>query len=80
MVLVDDDSIIGVSKILDLIKCHDDQQSDPIAIGEIFGRNIILNPTEGFDYIGGGSGKIFNRMTVEKLVNLSTEQKCKEAG
>jgi hypothetical protein len=80
LVLVDDDSMIGVSKILDLVKRYDDQTSEPIGIGEMFGKDLIFAAAGGFEYIGGGAGKIFNRMAVHKLVDLATDQNCANAG
>ena len=80
LVLLDDDSMIGVSKILDLVKRYDDQTSEPIGIGEMFGKDLIFAAAGGFEYIGGGAGKIFNRMAVHKLVDLATDQSCANAG
>ena len=44
--------------------------NDDIALGERFGFRTCLSQDPGFDYLGGGSGKVFNRKVVEKIVGI----------
>jgi hypothetical protein len=70
LVLVDDDTIISVSKVLDVIGCYDDDTGD-VAVGELYGKDTSPVPQDdGFDYLSGGAGKLMNRRSVEKLVSM----------
>ena len=82
MVLVDDDTILGVSKMLDLIGCYVDE-TDDVTIGEVYGKMIspVFNQNEGFQYPAGGAGKVLNRKSVRKLVDLvDFEFRCFQSG
>ena len=82
MVLVDDDTILGVSKMIELIGCYAND-TGPVTIGEVYGRMIspIFNQNEGFQYPAGGAGKALNRKSVRKLVDLvDFEFRCFQSG
>ena len=54
-------------------QCHDDNDDVDVdvAIGEISGnQNLKMAQNDDFDFLNGGSGKIFNKNLVRKLSNL----------
>ena len=80
LVLVDDDTILGVSKMIDLIGCYDNE-TDDVTIGEVYGNEITpITIESGFEYLTGGGGKILNRESVKKLVKLDLEHRCYLSG
>ena len=75
LVIADDDTILGVDKMIDLLHCYtdnndDDENGDFIAIGQRYGFRVAYG-TYGYDYQTGGSSMIFNRRMIEKMMNMS---------
>lgn len=71
LVIVDDDTLLSVAKLANLLQCYQGYDED-LALGEVFGHLILpLGQTTGFDFLAGGSGKVFSRGLVKKLANLN---------
>jgi UDP-glucose:O-linked fucose beta-1,3-glucosyltransferase len=69
LVVTDDDTMLSVSKVLDLIRCYDRRaETEPVAIGERYGRGYAISQFPGFDFLAGGSGMIFNVRSVRRIV------------
>ena len=63
LVLVDDDTILGVSKMIDLIGCYDNE-TDDVTIGEVYGNEITpITIESGFEAgsTAGGPAQDFVR-------------------
>ncbi|XP_050304311.1 beta-1,3-glucosyltransferase isoform X2 [Anthonomus grandis grandis] len=60
LILVDDDTILSVSRIAGLLSCHN--SSEPMILGERYGYG-----KRGMDYPTGGAGTLINRSALEIL-------------
>ncbi|KAK8763896.1 hypothetical protein V5799_033493 [Amblyomma americanum] len=65
LLLADDDTLISIPRLLDLLSCFDSE--DDVALGERYGYAAATE--RGYDYLTGGSGMVFSRKTVERIVN-----------
>ncbi|GBM27878.1 Beta-1,3-glucosyltransferase [Araneus ventricosus] len=65
LVIADDDTLLGFQRLRKLLACYD--SSEDVVLGERYGYNIWGN--FGYSYPTGGSGMIFSRPAVEKLVS-----------
>ncbi len=73
LVIVDDDTVLSVAKLVDLLQCYsgydDDADDEPlVAIGERWGFRVA-NRRGGHDYQAGGAGMIFSDQLVEKMTS-----------
>jgi UDP-glucose:O-linked fucose beta-1,3-glucosyltransferase len=74
LVIVDDDTVLSVAKLVDLLQCYsgnddDDAVDEPlVAIGERWGFRVA-NRRGGHDYQAGGAGMIFSDQLVEKMTS-----------
>ncbi|XP_030750594.1 beta-1,3-glucosyltransferase isoform X1 [Sitophilus oryzae] len=65
LVLVDDDTVLSVSRIASLTRCYD--TTEPIMLGE---RYRFGGPgSEGFDYATGGAGILINQAALQLLAD-----------
>ncbi|CAF0999644.1 unnamed protein product [Didymodactylos carnosus] len=61
LIIVDDDTLLSVTRLLSLIQCFMLNDDVPVILGERYGYG-------SYDYPTAGSGIIFNRPTVELLI------------
>ena len=68
LVIVDDDTLLSVQKLLDLIKCYSSQ--DPIILGQRYGYFVSEEEghDEGYDFVAGGGGMVFSFEVVRKMM------------
>ncbi|KAM8977621.1 beta-1,3-glucosyltransferase [Pelodytes ibericus] len=64
LVIVDDDTLISLSRLRKLLSCYDSNEA--IFLGERYGYGL---GTRGYNYITGGGGMVFSRETVRRLLN-----------
>ncbi|KAL6266302.1 hypothetical protein P5V15_003161 [Pogonomyrmex californicus] len=64
LVIVDDDTILSVSRLLDLLTCYNPESS--LAIGERYGYRMW---ERGYQYLTGGAGIVLSAPLVHKLVS-----------
>jgi len=69
LVIVDDDTIFSVARMLQMLSCYNHQHN--IVIGERYGFG--LNTGYGYSYITGGGGMVMSRKAVTNFV----EKGCK---
>jgi UDP-glucose:O-linked fucose beta-1,3-glucosyltransferase len=63
LIIVDDDTLLSIQRILRLIRCFMLSNDIPIVLGERYGYgNYYVYPT-------GGSGIIFNRQAVQQIIS-----------
>ncbi|XP_058041602.1 beta-1,3-glucosyltransferase [Ahaetulla prasina] len=62
LVIVDDDTLISISRLQKLLSCYD--SSEPVVLGERYGYGL---GSGGYSYITGGGGMVFNREAIQKL-------------
>ena len=67
LVIADDDTTLGVSKMMDLLQCYDDNDNEAIALGERYGNRVSGPNSNGNNFLSGGGGMIFNRRAALKL-------------
>ncbi|KAH7959394.1 hypothetical protein HPB49_010802 [Dermacentor silvarum] len=65
LLVADDDTLISIPRLLDLLSCFD--WEDDVALGERYGFGAATG--RGYDYLTGGSGMVFSRKTVERIIN-----------
>ena len=53
-IILDDDTLVSVERLLDLLRCYDSKT--PIIIGERYGYGYTRDGEGGYDYPTGGSG------------------------
>ena len=68
LVIVDDDTLLSVHKILELLKCYDSKKA--IAIGERYGFKVAEGKY-GYDFLTGGAGMVFSQELVKKMAGNS---------
>jgi UDP-glucose:O-linked fucose beta-1,3-glucosyltransferase len=63
LVVTDDDTMLSVSKLMDLLTCYDPDEK--VALGERYGHKVSgIRGRLGFDYLAGGAGMVFSYSTV----------------
>ncbi|GLV32364.1 uncharacterized protein CBL_00927 [Carabus blaptoides fortunei] len=63
VIIADDDTILGVSRLQQILSCYD--SSDNITLGERYGYQAHTN--QGYNYITGGGGMVFSATLVRTL-------------
>ncbi|XP_020146038.2 beta-1,3-glucosyltransferase isoform X2 [Microcebus murinus] len=63
LVIVDDDTLISVSRLRRLLSCYDARE--PVFLGERYGYGL---GTGGYSYVTGGGGMVFSRDAVRRLL------------
>ena len=71
LVIVDDDTILGVQKMLSLLECYDPK--DTIVIGQRYGF-MLSEERIGYDFLGGGAGMVFSRGMVTEILKDNGKQ------
>ncbi|XP_006879696.1 PREDICTED: beta-1,3-glucosyltransferase [Elephantulus edwardii] len=69
LVVVDDDTLISISRLRHLLSCYDARE--PVFLGERYGYGL---GTGGYSYITGGGGMVFSREAVRRL--LASQCRC----
>ncbi|KAL1768462.1 beta-1,3-glucosyltransferase [Sigmodon hispidus] len=69
LVIVDDDTLISISRLQHLLSCYD--SSDPVFLGERYGYGL---GTGGYSYVTGGGGMVFSREAIQRL--LASNCRC----
>eukprot|EP00071_Canis_lupus_P054028 XP_543143.4 beta-1,3-glucosyltransferase [Canis lupus familiaris] len=69
LVIVDDDTLISISRLQHLLSCYD--SSEPVFLGERYGYGL---GTGGYSYITGGGGMVFSREAIRRL--LASKCRC----
>lgn len=64
LVVADDDTLLSIPRLLDFLGCFN--ADDEIALGERYGFGSASG--RGYDYLTGGSGMVFTKRTVERIV------------
>ncbi|KAM7412807.1 hypothetical protein PAMA_020268 [Pampus argenteus] len=64
LLVVDDDTLISLSRLQVLLSCYD--PSEPVCLGERYGYGLSQG---GYSYITGGGGMVFSREAVVQLLN-----------
>jgi len=67
LVIADDDTMLGVAKMMDLLQCYDMHHDEYLAIGERYGFHVTGPKAYGYNFISGGGGIILNRKLALKL-------------
>jgi len=67
LVIVDDDTIMSIVRLSQLLSCYD--QDDLVMLGQRYG--YMAASGEGYSYLTGGAGMIFNRNVVAKMMENS---------
>ncbi|XP_006832099.1 PREDICTED: beta-1,3-glucosyltransferase [Chrysochloris asiatica] len=63
LVIVDDDTLISVSRLRHLLSCYDSRE--PVFLGERYGYGL---GTGGYSYVTGGGGMVFSRESIRRLL------------
>ncbi|XP_078291879.1 beta-1,3-glucosyltransferase [Panthera onca] len=69
LVIVDDDTLISISRLQHLLSCYD--SSEPLFLGERYGYGL---GTGGYSYVTGGGGMVFSREAIRRL--LASKCRC----
>lgn len=64
LVISDDDTLLSIPRLLDLLSCFDPDKDT--ALGERYGFGLASG--QGYGYLTGGSGMVFSKGTVRRLV------------
>ncbi|PRD29938.1 UNVERIFIED_CONTAM: Beta-1,3-glucosyltransferase [Trichonephila clavipes] len=64
LTIVDDDTLLSFQRLIKLLSCYN--STDDVVIGERYGYSI--SNSFGYNYPTGGSGMIFSRPSLEKLI------------
>lgn len=67
LVIADDDTMLGVSKMMDLLQCYDQFEDEFIPLGERYGYFVSGPNSRGYNFLSGGGGIILNRKVALKL-------------
>ena len=73
LVLVDDDTILGVHKLLEFINHYN--PNDPMVIGRRYGYRFFQGD-QGYNYITGGAGMVYSLAMVTEILKYNGRQ-CK---
>ena len=73
LVIVDDDTILGVQKLLEQLTCYDHEKD--LALGQRYGFRVAKGGY-GYDYITGGGGMVFSRALVKKIFGGKNDCEC----
>jgi hypothetical protein len=68
LVIVDDDTVLSVAKLVDLLQCYSGYDEPLVAIGKRWGFRAA-NRRGGHDYQAGGAGMVFSDQLVEKMTS-----------
>ncbi len=63
LIIVDDDTLVSVQRLLRVIRCFMLSNDIPLVLGERYGYGNY------YDYPTGGSGMIFNRQAVQQIIS-----------
>ncbi|XP_076417335.1 beta-1,3-glucosyltransferase isoform X1 [Peromyscus maniculatus bairdii] len=66
LVIVDDDTLISISRLRRLLSCYDSR--DAVFLGERYGYGL---GTGGYSYVTGGGGMVFSREAIRRLLASS---------
>ncbi|KAM9610091.1 beta-1,3-glucosyltransferase [Trichechus inunguis] len=69
LVIVDDDTLISISRLQHLLSCYD--SGEPVFLGERYGYGL---GTGGYSYVTGGGGMVFSREAIRRL--LASQCQC----
>ncbi|GAB5566268.1 beta-1 [Prionailurus iriomotensis] len=69
LVIVDDDTLISISRLQHLLSCYD--SGEPLFLGERYGYGL---GTGGYSYVTGGGGMVFSREAIRRL--LASKCRC----
>ncbi|XP_059104961.1 beta-1,3-glucosyltransferase [Peromyscus eremicus] len=69
LVIVDDDTLISISRLRHLLSCYDSR--DAVFLGERYGYGL---GTGGYSYVTGGGGMVFSREAIRRL--LASNCRC----
>ncbi|XP_070327861.1 beta-1,3-glucosyltransferase isoform X2 [Odocoileus virginianus] len=69
LVIVDDDTLISISRLRHLLSCYDARE--PVFLGERYGYGL---GTGGYSYVTGGGGMVFSREAIRRL--LASKCRC----
>ena len=66
LLIADDDTIINLRRLRHLLACyhHDDE---PVVVGERYGYSVNDLHSDGYNYITGGGGMVFNWASLKML-------------
>ncbi|KAL7046074.1 hypothetical protein ACKWTF_002467 [Chironomus riparius] len=64
IVLADDDTLLSISSLSEYLGCFD--KKEYMFLGERYGYNLF---SDGYSYITGGAGIVFNTKTIKKIVD-----------
>ncbi|KAM9319851.1 beta-1,3-glucosyltransferase [Gastrophryne carolinensis] len=64
LVIVDDDTLISISRLQELLSCYDSNEA--VFLGERYGYGLSAR---GYNYITGGGGMVFSRSAVKGFIN-----------
>lgn len=67
LVIADDDTMLGVSKFMEILQCYDDYHDQLLSIGQRYGYRVSIPNVSGYNFLSGGGGMIFNRKTAMLL-------------
>ena len=70
LVITDDDTIMGVHKLLEFLKCYNPDKV--LAIGQRYGFRVAQGKY-GYDYITGGGGMVFSHKMVHEMMKDNGE-------
>ena len=65
LVIADDDTIMGVQKLLEFLNCYNHEE--PLVIGERYGFRVAEGKY-GYDYVTGGGGMVFSHKMVRMML------------
>ena len=65
LVITDDDTIMGVHKLIEFLKCYN--PSNMLGIGQRYGFRVAEGKY-GYDYITGGGGMVFSQKMVHQMM------------
>lgn len=74
--IVDDDTLLSMPRLRRLLKCHHNNFTGPLVVGERYGYGFNARGTGGYDYPTGGSGMFFSPAAARLL---SRECRCPAA-
>eukprot|EP00064_Thunnus_orientalis_P009689 superscaffoldBa00001245_g9715 len=64
LLIVDDDTLISLSRLRRLLRCYDPKEA--VSLGERYGYGLVHS---GYSYTTGGGGMVLSRVAVSRLVS-----------